>query len=86
MTTTIEIIKPSALPSLDIDRENLMIMGIVFPDVNTLDNIASAITSNMFAGFRPTKKDIELIKELSLGNQSVKQLIEALKEEMYRKQ
>jgi putative transcriptional regulator len=36
---------------IDIDRKNLTIMGVRFPDLKTLDSTANAIGSNMFGGF-----------------------------------
>lgn len=45
--------------AIDIDRENLTIMGVQFQDLKTLESTANAIGSNMFEGFEPT---IELIQ------------------------
>ena len=42
--------------AIEIDRKNLTIMGVRFPDLETLDSTAGAIGSNMFEGFEPTKK------------------------------
>jgi putative transcriptional regulator len=45
---------------IQIDRENLTIMGVLFPDLATLDSAAYAIGSNMYEGFEPNKKLIQL--------------------------
>jgi len=45
---------------IDIDRENLTIMGVKFSDLKTLENTANAIGTNMFEGFEPTKELIQL--------------------------
>ena len=45
---------------LDINRENLTIMGIEFPDLKSLESAANAIGSNMFEGFEPTSELVQL--------------------------
>lgn len=46
--------------AIEIDRENLTLMGVQFSDLKTLENTANAIGSNMFEGFEPTKELIQL--------------------------
>jgi hypothetical protein len=46
--------------SIDIDRKNLTLMGVKFTDLNTLENTANAIGTNMFEGFEPTKELVQL--------------------------
>ena len=43
-----------AYKPIEIDRQNLTIMGVRFPDLDTLNSAANAIGSNMFEGFEPT--------------------------------
>ena len=45
---------------LDINRENLTIMAIEFPDLKSLESAANAIGSNMFEGFEPTSELVQL--------------------------
>ena len=45
---------------IDIDRNNLTLMGVQFSDLKTLENTANAIGTNMFEGFEPTKELIQL--------------------------
>jgi len=45
---------------IQIDRENLTIMGVSFPDLETLNSVAYAIGSNMYEGFEPNEKLIQL--------------------------
>lgn len=45
---------------LDIDRENLTILGVEFSDIQSLEKTANAIGSNMFEGFEPTPELIQL--------------------------
>ncbi|MEA5140581.1 antitoxin VbhA family protein [Arcicella rigui] len=49
--------------TIEIDRINLTIMGVKFSDLRTLDSTANAIGSNMFEGFQPTPKGIEIIRD-----------------------
>ena len=48
---------------IQIDRNNLTIMGVTFPDLATLDHTASAIGSNMYEGFEPSASYIALIRD-----------------------
>jgi putative transcriptional regulator len=66
-----------------INREALTIMDVPFPDLETLESIAEAIGSNMFEGFQPTKKGIEIIRDYCLGKMSFAQLALAAKEKWY---
>ena len=52
--------------TIDIDRENLTIMGVKFSDLKTLESTANAIGTNMFEGFEPTHELIQLYVDLSL--------------------
>jgi putative transcriptional regulator len=56
-----------AYSPIAVDREKLTIMDVPFPDLETLESIAYAIGSNMFDGFQPTKKGIEIIRDYCLG-------------------
>ena len=49
---------------LDINRENLTIMGIELPDLKSLESAANAIGSNMFEGFEPTSELVQLYIDL----------------------
>ena len=64
---------------IHIDRENLTIMGISFPDLETLDSTANAIGSNMFEGFEPTSKMIELFLDYETGKIKDNQFLDRLK-------
>ncbi len=66
--------------AIQIDRENLTIMGVVFPDIETLNSTANALGSNMFEGFEPTKKIIQLYLDLKTGKIKNGQLLTKLKE------
>ncbi len=65
---------------IDIDRTNLTIMGVRFPDLKTLESTASALGSNMFEGFEPTPKLIRLYLDYKTGKVRGAQFIAALRE------
>jgi putative transcriptional regulator len=64
---------------ISIDRQNLTVMGVSFPDIDTLDSAAAAIGSNMFEGFEPTQKLMELYRDYRLGKIQSKDLVTALR-------
>jgi len=68
-----------------IDRKKLTIMGIPFPDLETLENTAEAIGSNMFEGFIPTEKCIEIIRDYCLGKLTFAQLAAIAREKSYER-
>ena len=68
---------------IQIDREKLSIMGVLFPDIKTLDNVANAIGSNMFEGFEPTESQIMLIRDYVMNKISFLQLVETAKNTGY---
>ena len=68
---------------IDIDRENLTLMGVQFPSLAALENTANAIGSNMFDGFEPSQKSIEIIRDYILGSISLTELIEISKDKSY---
>ena len=65
---------------IPIDRENLTLMGVSFPDLATLNRTANAIGSNMFEGFQPTEKLIRLYLDYKTGKIGTAQLLVNLKE------
>ena len=48
---------------IEIDRQEITIMGVKFNSLRELENTANAIGSNMFEGFVPTKEIIQLYKD-----------------------
>jgi len=69
--------------TIEINRNDLTIMGVKFPDLQTLENSASAIGSNMFEGFEPTPKSIEIIRDYITNKISFLQLIQIAKNKAY---
>ena len=54
--------------AIEIDRENLTLLGVKFTDLAKLERTASAIGSNMFEGFEPTTELIQLYVDWSSGS------------------
>ena len=69
--------------TIEIDRSNLTIMGVKFSDLKTLESTANALGSNMFEGFKPTPKGIEIIRDYVTGKISLTQLVEFAKQKAY---
>ena len=69
--------------TIDIDRNKLTIMGVKFSDLKTLENTANAIGSNMFEGFKPTTKGIEIIRDYVIDKITLAELIKLSKEKLY---
>jgi putative transcriptional regulator len=69
--------------TIEIDRSNLTIMGVKFTDLKTLESTANAIGSNMFEGFTPTPKGIEIIRDYVAGKISLAELVAFAKQKAY---
>lgn len=69
--------------SIEIDRNNLTIMGVKFSNLKSLENTANVIGSNMFEGFKPTPKKIEIIRDYVLGEITLAQLVKITKDKSY---
>jgi len=69
--------------TIEIDRNKLTIMGVKFSDIETLESTANAIGSNMFEGFKPTQKSVEIIRDYVLGKISLNDLIIFTKKKEY---
>jgi len=68
---------------IEIDRNKLTIMGVQFKDLKTLESTANAIGSNMFEGYRPTPKGIEIIRDYVIGKITMVELIKFAKQKAY---
>jgi len=69
--------------TIEIDRNNLTIMGVRFSNLKILESTANAIGSNMFEGFEPTPKGVEIIRDYVTGKISLTELIKFAKEKSY---
>ncbi len=68
---------------IEIDRVDLTIMGVKFADLKTLEGTANALGSNMFEGFIPTPKGIEIIRDYVSGKISLNEMIAFANEKAY---
>jgi putative transcriptional regulator len=66
--------------TIEIDRINLTIMGVKFSDLKTLESTANALGSNMFEGYEPTPKGIEIIRDYVTGKITLTELVAFAKE------
>lgn len=73
----------SMFNTIEVDRKNLTIMGVQFSDLKTLEGTANALGSNMFEGFKPTPKGIEIIRDYVIGKISLNELVEFAKQKAY---
>jgi hypothetical protein len=69
--------------TIEIDRSNLTIMGVKFSDLRILESTANALGSNMFEGYKPTAKGIEIIRDYVIGKISLSELVTFAKEKAY---
>ena len=69
--------------TIKIDRNKLTIMGVQFSNLRTLESTANAIGSNMFEGFEPTPKSIEIIRDYVIGKITLSEVIKFAKEKSY---
>jgi putative transcriptional regulator len=72
-----------AYKPITVDRQNLTIMGVRFPDLPALESAANAIGSNMFEGFEPTAKSITIIRDYLLDKITLADLIQIAKDKKY---
>ena len=60
---------------IEIDRNNLTIMGVKFADLKTLESTANALGSTMFEGFIPTPRGVEIIRDYVTGKITLAELV-----------
>ncbi len=69
--------------TIEIDRNKLTIMGVKFSNLKILESTANAIGSNMFEGFEPTSKIVEIIRDYVIGKITLSELMKFAKEKSY---
>jgi len=60
---------------IEVDEENLTIMGVQFPDSENFKAAKRGIGTNMFEGWVPTKEKIETIRDLLTNKISLEEYI-----------
>jgi len=58
-------------------------MGVKFSNLKILESTANAIGSNMFEGYNPTPKGIEIIRDYVIGKITLTELIKFAKDKSY---
>ena len=53
--------------SLDIDKENMTIMGIAFENQSVFKSVWYALSTNMIEGWRPTVSDVEKLRDEAIA-------------------
>lgn len=71
---------------ISINREALTIMDVPFPSLEVWESAAAAIGSNMFEGYEPTKRGIEIIRDYMTGKLSFDEFIRAAEDNAYMKE
>jgi len=66
---------------IEVDRQGLTIMGVPFPDLVTLDGVARALGSSMYAGLEPTPMDVEAIRDHCTGRTTFEEMVAATREQ-----
>ena len=69
--------------TIEIDRKKLTIMGVQFSNLEILESTANSIGSNMFEGFEPTTKIVEIIRDYVIGKITLSELMKFAKEKSY---
>ena len=54
--------------TLEVDRDNLTLMGVQFPNLKSLERTANALGTNMFEGLEPTKELIQIYLDWKHGD------------------
>jgi len=70
---------------ISISRESLTIMDVPFPSLEAWESAVAAIGSNMFEGYEPTKRGIEIIRDYTTGKLSFDELINVAMDKGYIK-
>ncbi len=58
-------------------------MDVKFTDLPTLEHTANAMASNMFEGFEPTPKGVEMIRDYIQGDISFAEMVALAKAKAY---
>ena len=58
-------------------------MGVPFPNMEALECTADALGSNMFEGFQPTRRGVEIIRDYFLGKLTFAELTTIACEKSY---
>jgi hypothetical protein len=68
---------------VEINRENLTIMGVNFGSVSNFEATVNALGTVMFEGFDPTPKNIEIMRDYLANKITLGQLAQLTREKAY---
>jgi hypothetical protein len=68
---------------VEINRENLTIMGVDFHNAGNFEAAVNALGTVMFEGFDPTPKSIEIIRDYLANKITIGQLAQLTREKTY---
>jgi hypothetical protein len=68
---------------LEIDHKEKTILGISFEGVDDFEAVLNGIGTNMFEGFEPSAKKIEIMRDYMMKKITLSQLIALCKEKAY---
>jgi putative transcriptional regulator len=68
---------------IEVDRERLTIMGVVFPNLETLESAAAALGTNMFEGYEPTPRGVTIFRDYLTDKITLADVAKAAKEKTY---
>jgi len=66
------------LNNIDFNRQNLTIYGVKFPDLDTLNSVATVLASQIYEGFKPNKALVEIYRDYRLGKINQKDLVKCI--------
>ena len=71
-----------AFKPIAVDRDAMTIMGVPFPDKESLERAANALGSNMYEGFKRTPGLVELYRDFVADKIAPSALVELIKEQL----
>ena len=60
---------------VEVNREQLTVMGVRFLNIETLEDFLPGLGSAMYAGFEPTRRQIEIARDYMLNKININQLL-----------
>jgi len=66
------------LNNIDFNRKDLTIYGVKFPDLDTLNSVATVLASQIYEGFEPNKALVEVYRDYRLGKINQNDLVQRI--------
>jgi len=74
------------IPDIRVDRTNLRIMTVQFPDEKSFHGAYYGIGSHVLEGWTPTEKLIEIMRDTILHKITIEESVISLRETLYENQ